>query len=71
MTVGEYQQIKQQKGLNFFGEVINKFKDITGYQLVSATQHEIMNYFSEEINEKYKNKLLKVIKELKQEVKQI
>lgn len=69
MTVGEYQQIKQQKGLNFFGEVINKFKDLTGYQLVSATQHEVMNYFNEEINEKYKNKLLKVIKELKQEVK--
>lgn len=66
MTIAQFQEIRKEKGLDFFSEVIQKFKNITGYQLVSATQHEVMNFFDgEKINEKYREKLLKIIAELK------
>ena len=66
MTVAEFQEIRKQKGLDFFGDVLCNFKNLTGYQLVSATQHEVMIFFDDkEINEKYREKLLKIIDELK------
>lgn len=37
MTIAQFQEIRKEKGLDFFSEVIQKFKNITGYQLVSAT----------------------------------
>ena len=72
MTVAEFQEIRKEKGLDFFGNVLCKFKETTGYQIVSATQHDVMNFFDgREINEKYREKLLKIIDELKKENAQL
>lgn len=72
MTVAEFQEIRKEKGLDFFGNILWRFKETTGYQIVSATQHDVMNFFdSREINEKYREKLLKIIDELKKENAQL
>lgn len=40
-TVQEYQEILATRNCNFFDDVIQKFKTITGHQLVRATKHHI------------------------------
>lgn len=68
MTVAEFQEIRKEKGLDFFGNILWRFKETTGYQI----QHDVMNFFdSREINEKYREKLLKIIDELKKENAQL
>ena len=50
MSKEEYFALKDVKGLNFFYEVIDKFKVITGYQIVCGNRYDI-NYNEELDNE--------------------
>ena len=43
MTKEEYFELKEVQGLNFFYEVVEKFKVLTGYQIVCANLYDI-NY---------------------------
>lgn len=55
---------KKRKRIRFLW----RFKETTGYQI----QHDVMNFFdSREINEKYREKLLKIIDELEKENAQL
>lgn len=67
-TAEEYQQILTENNYNFFSDVIEKFRDITGYQIGSPTRHTIAtswSYSCAEEEQKYKDYLYKVIEELK------
>lgn len=68
MSVSEYQKIKSQKGLDFFNEVIKKFKELTNYQIVNTCKHTPMQFFDEnDEHQKYRDKLLHLIEQYENE----
>lgn len=66
-SAAEYQQILTNNSYNFFFDVIEKFRKITGYQISSPTRHTIATSWSWECakeEQKYKDYLYKVIADL-------
>lgn len=45
MSKEEYISLKKTHGLNFFFEVILRFKELTGYQMAAVNKYEIINNF--------------------------
>lgn len=64
----EYQAIITERGYNFFNDVIQKFKDLTGYQVGSPTEHMIDQEWCwpEDVDKEYKQFLLKLLEEIKE-----
>ena len=67
MSKEEYFYLKETNGFDFFQEVVNKFKDVTGQVVTHATKYEInKNQFDlSKEDEEYRDMLLKEISKLK------
>ncbi len=65
----KYHEILTERNYNFFNDVIERFKELTGKQIGSPTYHEIEHEWgwSTEMDEEYKQFLIKLLDEVKQE----
>lgn len=66
-TAEKYQEILTERKYNFFNDVINRFRELTGYQIGSPTKHTVAITWSWECpeeEEEYKEYLYKIIAEL-------
>lgn len=64
----EYQNLITERGYNFFDDVIDKFKTLTGYWIGSPTEHMIDQEWCwpDNTDEEYKQFLLKLLDEIKE-----
>lgn len=64
LSAAEYQNILTEQKLNFFNDVITKFKKLTGYQIGSPTQHMVIQDWTAPCDE-YREYLYELIQKVK------
>lgn len=69
MSAKEYKEILEKRKYNFFSEVIEKFKVLTGHQIGSPTKHNVVTDFEDDDNE-YRDHLIKLLQQIKEETAQ-